>query len=62
MHFSKILFSILFNCVDIFVSNSFMSRNLIMDGSFEILSFYKVISVNMNLRGFCIFMLMDNAD
>ena len=60
MHFSKILFSILFNCVYIFVSNLFMSRNLIMYGSFDILSFYKVISVNMNLRGFCIFMLTQN--
>ena len=33
------------------VSNLFMSRNLFMYGSFEILNFYKVISVNMNLRG-----------
>ena len=61
MHFSKIRFSILFNCVYIFVSNLFMTKNLIMYGSFEIFSFYEVISVNMNLRGFCIFMLMYNA-
>ena len=61
MHFSKTLLNILFNCVYIFVSNLFMSRNLIMYGSYEILSFYKVISVNMNLRGFCQFMLMHNA-
>ena len=61
MHFSKILFNILFNCIGIFVLNLFMSRNLIMYGSFEILSFYIVILVNMNLRGFFIFMLMYNA-
>ena len=61
MHFSKIFFNILFNFVYIFVSNLFMSRNLLTNGSFEILNFYKFISVNMNLRGFCIFMLMYNA-
>ena len=60
-HFSKNFFSILFNCVYIFVSNLFMSRNLFIYGSLEILNFYKFISVNMNLRGFCIFMLMYNA-
>ena len=61
MHFSKIFFNILFTCVYIFVSNLFMSRNLFMYGSFEILYFYKVISVNMNLRGFFIFILMYNT-
>ena len=61
MHFSKNFFSILFSCVYIFVSNLFMSRNVFMYGSFEILNFYISISANMNLRGFCIFMLMHNA-
>ena len=59
--FFKTFFNILFNCVYIFVSNLFMSRNLFIYGSLEILNFYKFISVNMNLRGFCIFMLMYNA-
>ena len=59
--FFKNIFQYSFNWVYIFVSNLFMSRKLFMHGSFEILDFYKFISVNMNLRGFCILMLMYNA-
>ena len=53
-------FSIFFLIVFLYLCQIYLSRNLIMYGSFEILSFYKVISVNMNVRGFCIFMLTQN--
>ena len=54
-------FSIFFLNVFIYLCQVYLSSILFIYDSFEILNFYKFISVNMNLGGFCIFMLMYNA-